>query len=142
MAFNPAQSGFDIRDPYGTSPGQRLSRALAGTSFQRRNVRSGASADRLGLRRQEKAAFPQVEAQFARRGLIDSGLRNRAQADLAAQFARQRAQQQAGVQQSLLGLALQDLVAQGQFAGERFGRAFDAAAGRAEMAARIREALS
>lgn len=142
MAFNPAQQGFNIRDPFGTSPSQRLSRALAGTSFQRRGVRTAGSAGRLGLARQERAAFPQVEAGFARRGLIDSGLRDRAQADLAAQFARARAEQEASLQGSLLDLALRDLAAQGQFAGERFGRAFDASAGRAELAARIREALS
>tara|TARA_R100000664_G_C2717989_1_gene112396 strand:+ start:87 stop:512 length:426 start_codon:yes stop_codon:yes gene_type:complete len=140
MAFNPV-ADYNIRDPYGTSPSQRLSQALANTSFQRRGARTADRQQRLDLQRSERDAFPKVETQFARRGLIDSGLRNRAHADLAAQFARARAQQQASMNQQLLQLALQDLAAQGQFAGTRFGRAQDATTSQAEMAAKIREAM-
>ena len=141
MAFDPL-ADYNIRDPYGTSPSQRLSQALANSSFQRRNAQTGNTQQRLDLKRSEKNAFPNLETQYAQRGLIDSGLRNKAQADLAAQFARARAQQQASMNQQLLQFALADLAAQGQFTGTRLGRAQDATSSQAEMAARIREAMS
>ncbi len=141
MAFNPAAQ-YDVSDPYGTSPGQRLASALAGTSFQRRGVETAATRNRLDLEKEYTESVPRVDAGFARRGLITSGLRNRGRADLAARLARMRAEQGSGLSSELLGLALQDLAAQAQFSGGRFESALGGAASQAELASKIREALA
>ncbi len=141
MAFNPTAQ-YNVSDPYGTSPGQRLASALAGTSFQRRGVESSAARSRLDLEKEYTTAVPRLEAGFARRGLITSGLRNRGRADLASRLARMRAEQRGGLSSELLGLALQDLAAQAQFSGGRFESALGGAGAQAELASKIREALA
>ena len=140
MAFNPVAQ-YNVSDPYGTSPGQRLASSLAGTSFQRRGVESSAARNRLDLDREYRESVPRVDAGFAKRGLITSGLRNRGRADLASRLARLRADQRGGLSSELLGLALQDLAAQAQFSGGRFESALGGASSQAELAAKIREAL-
>ena len=89
MAFNP-YAKQNVADPYGTSPSQRLSTALTGLSLQEKGVRRQDKRTRFDLAKAYKKRSPQIEANFAQRGLQDSGMRNLALAESASGFERQR----------------------------------------------------
>ena len=141
MAFNPFAK-YNVADPYGTSPSQRLSIALTGLSMQEKGVRRQDQRGRFDLAKAYKKQTPRIEANFARRGLQDSGLRNKALAEAAAMYERQRMQQRQATQDALMQLALQNMSAYGTYAGERFGSTLGATEQRAATAAQIREALA
>ena len=141
MAYNPLSSGFNIKDPYGISPSQRLKTALNKTTMDRRNLGTGYNRQRYDIGQAQKAAVPQVGEQFISRGIYDSGLRKKALAQQLAAFDRARAEAATAQNRAILDLALQDLAAQGQFTGERLQRATDANSVRAAKAAEIREAM-
>ena len=141
MAFNP-YAKHNVADPYGTSPSQRLSTALTGLSMQEKGVRRQGERGRFDLTKAYKKQTPQIEANFARRGLQDSGMRNLALAEAGALYDRQRAERQSQLNEALFNLAAQRMGLYGQYAGSRFEDALGATSSRAETAARIREALS
>ena len=140
MAFNPFAK-FNVADPYGTSPSQRLSTALTGLSMQEKGVRRQDQRSRFDLAKAYKKQTPRIETDFARRGLQDSGMRNLALAESAAGFDRQRAERQTQLSEALFNLAAQRMGLYGQFAGSRFEDLLGATSSRAETAAKIREAL-
>ena len=141
MAFNPFAK-YNVADPYGTSPSQRLSTALTGLSMQEKGVRRQDQRGRFDLAKAYKKRTPQIEANFARRGLQDSGMRNLALAEAGAGFERQRTEQQSQLEAALFNLAAERMGLYGGYAGSRFEDALGATSSRAETAARIREAMA
>ena len=141
MAFNPFAK-YNVADPYGTSPSQRLSTALTGLSMQEKGVRRQDQRGRFDLAKAYKKQTPRIEANFARRGLQDSGMRNLALAEAGAGFERQRTEQQSQLEAALFNLAAERMGLYGGYAGSRFEDALGATSSRAETAARIREAMA
>jgi len=141
MAFNPFAK-YNVADPYGTSPSQRLSTALTGLSMQEKGVRRQDQRGRFDLAKAYKKRTPQIEANYARRGLQDSGMRNLALAEAGAGFERQRTEQQSQLEAALFNLAAERMGLYGGYAGSRFEDALGATSSRAETAARIREAMA
>ena len=139
--FNP-YARYNVADPYGTSPSQRLAGALAGTTYQRRGTQAGATQQKFDTTQSYKKSIPRLSTGFAKRGLQDSGLRERAMSDLAAQFVRQRATEEDALTQALFQLSLQDLGSFGTYMGGRFEDALGGFTSRAQMAAKIREAMT
>ncbi len=141
MAFNPFAK-YNVADPYGTSPSQRLSTALTGLSMQEKGVRRQDQRGRFDLAKAYKKQTPRIEANYARRGLQDSGMRNLALAEAGAGFERQRTEQQSQLEAALFNLAAERMGLYGGYAGSRFEDALGATSSRAETAARIREAMA
>jgi len=141
MAFDP-YAQMNVSDPYGTSPSQRLATALANTTYQTQGVNRNLNTNLFDMSKAYGKQTPQIETGMARRGLQDSGLRNKALAEAAAMYERQRTQQRQATQDALMQLALQNMSAYGTYAGERFVPALGAAEQRAATAAQIREALA
>jgi multidrug efflux pump subunit AcrA (membrane-fusion protein) len=141
MPFNPFAK-YNVADPYGTSPSQRLSTALTGLSMQEKGIRRQDQRGRFDLAKAYKKRTPQIEANFARRGLQDSGMRNLALAEAGAGFERQRTEQQSQLESALFNLAAERMGLYGGYAGSRFEDALGATSSRAETAARIREAMA
>ena len=141
MPFNPFAK-YNVADPYGTSPSQRLSTALTGLSMQEKGIRRQDQRGRFDLAKAYKKRTPQIEANFARRGLQDSGMRNLALAEAGAGFERQRTEQQSQLEAALFNLAAERMGLYGGYAGSRFEDALGATSSRAETAARIREAMA
>ena len=140
MAFDPFAQ-YNVSDPYGTSPSQRLSMALSNTAYQRQGVNRDLNTNLFDMSKTYGKQTPQIEAGMAGRGLQDSGIRNKALAEAMAVYERQRTQQRQATQDALMQLALQDLSAYGTYAGQRFESTLGGAQSQAEMAAQIREAL-
>ncbi|MBT97039.1 MAG: hypothetical protein CL902_00215 [Dehalococcoidia bacterium] len=140
MAFDPFAQ-YNVSDPYGTSPSQRLSMALSNTAYQRQGVNRDLNTNLFDMSKAYGKQTPQIEAGMARRGLQDSGIRNKALAEAMAVYERQRTQQRQATQDALMQLALQDLSAYGTYSGQRFQSTLGGAQSQAEMAAQIREAL-
>jgi hypothetical protein len=141
MAFDP-YAQMNVSDPYGTSPSQRLATALSNTTYQRQGINRNLNTNLFDMSKAYGKQTPQIEAGMARRGLQDSGLRNKALAEAAAMYERQRMQQRQATQDALMQLALQNMSAYGTYAGERFGSTLGATEQRAATAAQIREALA
>ena len=143
MAFNPYTTPkYNIADPYGTSPSQRLAKALAGSAMQGKGARRQYGGAKFDLAKSYKKQVPQIETGFARRGLQDSGLRNLGLAEAAAAYDRQRSEQRAALDQALFNIALQRMGDYGSYAGSRFEDVLGGTRSRAERAAEIREALA
>jgi len=140
MPFNPLAQ-YNVSDPYGTSPSQRLATALANTSYQRQGVNRNLNTNLFDMSKAYKKQTPQIETGMARRGLQDSGIRNRALAEAMSVYQRQEMQQRQATQDALMNLVLQELGAYGTYAGERFESTLGGTQSRAETAAKIREAL-
>ena len=140
MAFDPYAS-YDMTNAFAVTPAQRLQQTLAGTKYGKLGAQQQYSLGTFDTSKAYGKQVPQIEASFARRGLQDSGMRNLALAEASAAYVRQQDQQRRALQDALFNAALQDLTAQGTYAGERYGTALGAARSQAEMAAKIREAL-
>jgi len=141
MAFDPFAQ-YNVADPYGVSPSQRLSQTLAGTAYKSKGLQRGYQRDRFDLSKAYKKQIPKIETGMARRGLQDSGIRNLALAEGAAGYERQRTERQAALQEALFNIAAERLGAYGGYAGSRYQNVLAGAQSRGESAARIREALS
>ena len=140
MAFNPYTTDYDVRSPLGMSPGQRLATALAGTTAKRRAANRQATSQRYDINKNLPKSLPRLNEQFASRGLQDSGLRQVGVSDLLTAIDRQRAGVTTALDQAILDIVTQDMGAYDQYFGSRYGREFESAFDRAEMAAKIREA--
>ena len=141
MAFDP-YAQMNVSDPYGTSPSQRLSAALANTTYQTQGINRNLNTNLFDMSKAYKKQVPNIVGQFSRRGLETSGMKNKALAEAAAMYERQRTQQRQATQDALMQLALQNMSAYGTYAGERFGSTLGATEQRAATAAQIREALA
>ena len=149
MAFGSAPSfgtnpisKYNLRDPYGTTPSARMSRALAGTTFSKKGALTNYGQNKFDMTKGYKKQVPRTSAQFASRGLETSGLKNMALAEQAAAFDRQRSEARGALDQALFNIALENLNTYGDYSGSRFEDVMGTASGRAERAAQIREALS
>jgi len=143
MAFNPYTTPkYNIADPYGTSPSQRLSQALARSTMQGKGARRQYGGTKFDLAKTYKKRVPQIVGQFSRRGLETSGMKNLALAEAASAYDRQRSEQRGALDQALFNIALQRMGDYGTYAGSRFEDALGGTRSRAERAAEIREALA
>ena len=141
MAFDPFAQ-FNVSDPYGTSPSQRLATALSNTAYQRQGVNRNLNTGLFDMSKAYGKQIPQIETGMASRGLETSGIQNRALAEAMSVYQRQEMQQRQATQDALMNLVLQELGAYGTYAGERFESTLGGAQSQAEMAAKIREAMS
>tara|TARA_Y100000817_G_scaffold214566_1_gene168677 strand:- start:140 stop:565 length:426 start_codon:yes stop_codon:yes gene_type:complete len=139
MAYNPL-ADFNVRDPLGTSPATRLATALAGTTYQKKRARSGADRQRYDINRAIPDTLHKLNTGYARRGLQDSGLRNRGLINYFENLYTTLGDTDMALQDTLFDLTAQNVGAYNEYFGSAYGRDFDAAADRAARAAQIREA--
>ena len=139
MAYNPL-ADYNVRDPLGTSPATRLATALAGTSYQKKRARSGADRQRYDINRAIPDTLHKLNTGYARRGLQDSGLRNRGLINYFENLYTTLGDTDMALQDALFNLTAENVGAYNEYFGSAYGRDFDAAADRAERAAQIREA--
>lgn len=139
MAYNPL-ADYNVRDPLGTSPATRLATALAGTTYQKKRARSGADRQRYDINRAIPDTLHKLNTGYARRGLQDSGLRNRGLINYFENLYTTLGDTDMALQDTLFDLTAQNVGAYNEYFGSAYGRDFDAAADRAARAAQIREA--
>ena len=139
MAYNPL-ADYNVRDPLGTSPATRLATALAGTTYQKKRARSGADRQRYDINRGVPDALHKLNTGYARRGLQDSGLRNRGLTNYFENLYTTLGDTDMALQDALFNLTAENVGAYNEYFGSAYGRDFDAAADRAERATQIREA--
>ena len=131
---------YNMRDPLGTSPATRLATALAGTSYQKKRARSGADRQRYDINRGVPDTLHKLNTGYARRGLQDSGLRNRGLINYFENLYTTLGDTDMALQDTLFDLTAQNVGAYNEYFGSAYGRDFDAAADRAARASQIREA--
>ena len=122
------------------SPGQRLATALAGTTAKKRAAERNRVSQRYDINKNLSKSLPRLNEQFAQRGLQDSGLRQVGVSDLLMAVDRQRAGVTTALDQAILDIVTEDMGAYDEYFGTRYGREFESAFDRAEIAAKIREA--
>ena len=141
MAFQPFQK-YNVSDPYGISPSQRLARNLAGTSYKSKGLKRDYNVDKFDMGKAYKKQVPKLLSNYAQRGFETSGVKNLGMAESAAAYNRQMAERSAAMDEALMNIAAERMGAYGEFTGSRFDDALAASTARAETAARIREALN
>jgi hypothetical protein len=139
MAYNP-MADYNMRDPLGTSPATRLATALAGTTYQKKRATGAADRQRYDINRAIPDTLHKLNTGYARRGLQDSGLRNRGLINYFENLYTTLGDTDMALQDTLFDLTAQNVGAYNEYFGSAYGRDFDAAADRAERAAQIREA--
>tara|TARA_B100000287_G_C20524884_1_gene738442 strand:- start:624 stop:1049 length:426 start_codon:yes stop_codon:yes gene_type:complete len=141
MAYDPFKQ-WDVSDPYGASPQQRLARSLAGSAYESKGLKRDYQTDRYDLTKAYKKQVPQMLSNYAQRGMETSGVKNLGMAEMAAAAQRQMTERANLLDQALMNIALERMGAYGDFAGGRLGDMLSASTSRAETAAKIREALN
>jgi hypothetical protein len=139
MAYNPL-ADYNVRDPLGTSPATRLATALAGTTYQKKRATGAADRQRYDINRGVPDALHKLNTGYARRGLQDSGLRNRGLTNYFENLYTTLGDTDMALQDALFNLTAENVGAYNEYFGSAYGRDFDAAADRAERATQIREA--
>ncbi len=139
MAYNPL-ADYNVRDPLGTSPATRLATALAGTTYQKKRAMGTADRQRYDINRGVPDALHKLNTGYARRGLQDSGLRNRGLTNYFENLYTTLGDTDMALQDALFNLTAENVGAYNEYFGSAYGRDFDAAADRAERATQIREA--
>lgn len=139
MAYNPL-ADYNVRDPLGTSPATRLATALAGTTYQKQRATGAADRQRYDINRGVPDALHKLNTGYARRGLQDSGLRNRGLTNYFENLYTTLGDTDMALQDALFNLTAENVGAYNEYFGSAYGRDFDAAADRAERATQIREA--
>jgi len=139
MAYNPL-ADYNVRDPLGTSPATRLATALAGTSYQKKRAMGTADRQRYDINKAIPDTLHKLNTGYARRGLQDSGLRNRGLINYFENLYTTLGDTDMALQDALFNLTAENVGAYNEYFGSAYGRDFDAAADRAERAAQIREA--
>jgi len=139
MAYNPL-ADYNVRDPLGTSPATRLATALAGTTYQKKRATGAADRQRYNINRGVPDALHKLNTGYARRGLQDSGLRNRGLTNYFENLYTTLGDTDMALQDALFNLTAENVGAYNEYFGSAYGRDFDAAADRAERATQIREA--
>ena len=140
MAYNPYGTDYNVRDPLGTSPSQRLATALAGTTLQKQLARNRTARQKYDTTKGVSDALHKLNAGYARRGLQDSGLRKRGMGKYFTDLYTSLADTEMGLEEALFDLTAQNIGAYNEYFGTAYGREFDAMQDRAERAAQIREA--
>ena len=139
MAYNPL-ADYNVRDPLGTSPATRLATALAGTTYQKKRATGAADRQRYDINRGVPDALHKLNTGYARRGLQDSGLRNRGLTNYFENLYTTLGDTDMALQDALFNLTAENVGAYNEYFGSAYGRDFDAAADRAARATQIREA--
>jgi len=139
MAYNPL-ADYNVRDPLGTSPATRLATALAGTTYQKKRAMGTADRQRYDINRGVPDTLHKLNTGYARRGLQDSGLRNRGLTNYFENLYTALGDTDMALQDALFNLTAENVGAYNEYFGSAYGRDFDAAADRAERATQIREA--
>ena len=91
MAFN-AFKKYNVSDPYGVTPEQRLSTTLAGLSRSSKRANRGYDTDRYDFGKAYKKQVPKLLTNYAQRGMETSGVKNLGMAEAAAAYNRQMAE--------------------------------------------------
>ena len=141
MAFQPFQK-YNVSDPYGVTPEQRLSTALAGASRSSKRANRGYETDRYDFGKTYKKQVPKLLSNYAQRGFETSGVKDLGMAEAAGAYSRQMAERGAMLDDALMQIAMDRLGAYGDYFGTRLEDTLDSNVERAATAARIREALS
>jgi len=139
MAYNPL-ADYNVRDPLGTSPATRLATALAGTTYQKKRAMGTADRQRYDINRGVPDTLHKLNTGYARRGLQDSGLRNRGLTNYFENLYTALGDTDMALQDALFNLTAENVGAYNEYFGSAYGRDFDAAADRAARATQIREA--
>ena len=139
MAYNPL-ADYNVRDPLGTSPATRLATALAGTTYQKKRAMGTADRQRYDINRGVPDTLHKLNTGYARRGLQDSGLRNRGLTNYFENLYTTLGDTDMALQDALFNLTAENVGAYNEYFGSAYGRDFDAAADRAARATQIREA--
>ena len=139
MAFNPYGTDYNVRSPIATSPSQRLAAALAKTTYGQKNAQRTATSNRFDLSKSIPKNLRKLNAGFGVRGLQNSGIRQSGLSDYLTGVDRTRAGISSTLDEALFNLTVENTGAYDAYFGSRFGQEFDAATGRAEIAATIRE---
>ena len=139
MAYNPL-ADYNVRDPLGTSPATRLATALAGTTYQKKRAMGTADRQRYDINRGVPDTLHKLNTGYARRGLQDSGLRNRGLTNYFENLYTALGDTDMALQDALFNLTAENVGAYNEYFGSAYGRDFDAAADRAARASQIREA--
>ena len=141
MAFDPFKN-YNVSDPYGGTPQQRLARSLAGSTRGSKRVKRDYEVDRYDLGKAYKKQVPQMLSNYARRGMETSGVKDLGLAEAAGAYSRQMAERGAMLDDALMQIAMDRLGAYGDYFGTRLEDTLDSNVQRAATAARIREALN
>ena len=139
MAYNPL-ADYNVRDPLGTSPATRLATALAGTTYQKKRAMGTADRQRYDINKAIPDTLHKLNTGYARRGLQDSGLRNRGLTNYFENLYTTLGDTDMALQDALFNLTAENVGAYNEYFGSAYGRDFDAAADRAARATQIREA--
>ena len=141
MAYDPFRN-YNVTDPYGVTPQQRLARSLAGSTRGSKRVKRDYEVDRYDLGKAYKKQVPQMLSNYARRGMEVSGVKDLGLAEAAGAYSRQMAERGAMLDDALMQIAMDRLGAYGDYFGTRLEDTLDSNVERAATAARIREALN
>ena len=139
MAFNPYGTDYNVRSPIATSPSQRLAAALAKTSYGQKNAQRTATSNRFDLSKSIPKNLRKMNAGYGVRGLQNSGIRQSGLSDYLTGVDRTQAGISSALDEALFNLTVENTGAYDAYFGSRYGQEFDAATGRAEIAATIRE---
>ena len=140
MAYDPFRN-YNVADPYGITPQQRLARSLAGSTRGSKRVKRDYEVDRYDLGKSYKKQVPQMLSNYAQRGFETSGVKDLGMAEAAGAYSRQMAERGAMLDDALMQIAMDRLGAYGDYFGTRLEDTWDSNVERAATAARIREAL-
>tara|TARA_R100001163_G_C4969978_1_gene130269 strand:+ start:264 stop:689 length:426 start_codon:yes stop_codon:yes gene_type:complete len=141
MAYDPFRN-YNVTDPYGVTPQQRLARSLAGSTRGSKRVKRDYEVDRYDLGKAYKKQVPQMLSNYARRGMEVSGVKDLGLAEAAGAYSRQMAERGAMLDDALMQIAMDRMGAYGDYFGTRLEDTLDSNVERAATAARIREALN
>ena len=141
MAFDPFKN-YNVSDPYGVTPQQRLARSLAGSTHGSKRAKRNYEVDRYDLGKSYKKQVPQLLSNYAQRGMEVSGVKNLGLAEAAGAYSRQMAERGAMLDDALMQIAMDRLGAYGDYFGTRLEDTLDSNVERAATAAKLREALS
>lgn len=139
MAFNPYATDYNVRSPIATSPSQRLAAALAKTTYGQKNAQRTATSNRFDLSKSIPKNLRKMNAGYGVRGLQNSGIRQSGLSDYLTGVDRTQAGISSALDEALFNLTVENTGAYDAYFGSRYGQEFDAATGRAEIAATIRE---
>ena len=139
MAYNPYVTDYNVRSPIAMSPGQRLAAALAKTTYGKKKAQTTATSNRFDVSKSIPKNLRKLNAGYGVRGLQNSGIRQTGLSDYLTGVDRTRAGITSALDEALFNLTLENTAAYDEYFGSRYGQEFDAATGRAEIAATIRE---
>ncbi len=139
MAFDPYVTDYNVRSPIAMSPGQRLAAALAKTTYGQKSAQRTATSNRFDVSKSIPKNLRKLNAGYGVRGLQNSGIRQTGLSDYLTGVDRTRAGISSTLDEALFNLAVENMGAYDEYFGTRYGREFESAMGRAEIAATIRE---